>query len=102
MSVITVTKDNFENEAVKSDKSVLIDFFAAWCGPCRMVSPIMEEIAGERNDIKVCKVDVDNEPELAMRFKVVSIPTIIVLKNGTVVNKMVGAGSKAEILAMLD
>lgn len=102
MSVLILTKNNFENEVINSDKTVLIDFFATWCGPCRVVSPIVDEIADEKPEIKVCKVDVDNEPELARRFGIVSIPTLVIMAGGKEINKMVGAGSKAEILAMIN
>lgn len=101
MSVITVTKDNFEQEVMNSDKPVLIDFWATWCGPCRMVSPVIDEIASERPDVKVCKVNVDEQPELARKFGVMSIPTIVSLKDGNVSNKVVGAVPKQNILAML-
>ena len=101
MSVITITKDNFEQEVLSSDKPVLLDFWASWCGPCRMVSPIVDEIAAERSDIKVCKINVDEQPELAARFGVMSIPTLVVMKNGKVINQAVGARPKAQILAML-
>ena len=101
MSVITMTKENFVNEAVNSDKPVLLDFWASWCGPCRMVSPIIDEIAGERDDIKVGKVNVDEQQELAATFGVMSIPTIIVMKGGKVVNQTVGARPKDAILDLL-
>lgn len=86
---------------MKSDKKVLIDFWAAWCGPCRMVSPVVDEIAAERPDIKVCKVNVDEEQELAASFQVMSIPALVVMENGKIVNQAVGARPKAQILAML-
>ena len=101
MSVITITKDNFEQEVLASDKPVLLDFWASWCGPCRMVSPIVDEIAEERSDIKVGKINVDEQSELAARFRVMSIPTLVVMKNGEIVNQAVGARPKAQILAML-
>ncbi|HIR12445.1 MAG TPA: thioredoxin [Candidatus Choladousia intestinavium] len=101
MSVINITSENFQEEVLKSDKPVLLDFWASWCGPCRMVSPVIDEIAGERSDIKVGKVNVDEQQELAAQFQVMSIPTLLVLKDGQVVNKSVGAQPKAKILAML-
>ena len=101
MSVIHINKNNFQNEVLNSEKPVLLDFWAPWCGPCRMVSPIVDEIAAERNDIKVGKVNVDEQPELAGQFGVMSIPTLVVIKGGKVVNQMVGARPKSQILAML-
>lgn len=101
MSAININKDNFRNEVLNSEKPVLLDFWASWCGPCRMVSPIVDEIAAERGDIKVGKVNVDEQPELAAQFGVMSIPTLVVMKGGKVVNQMVGARPKSQILAML-
>ena len=101
MSAIKITKENFEAEVLKSDKPVLLDFWAAWCGPCKMVSPIIDEIAGEAKHAKVGKINVDEQPELAAQFRVMSIPTLAVLKDGKIVNTMVGARSKGDILGML-
>ena len=101
MSAININKNNFQNEVLNSEMPVLLDFWASWCGPCRMVSPIVDEIAAERGDIKVGKVNVDEQPELAGQFGVMSIPTLVVMKRGKVVNQMVGARPKALILAML-
>lgn len=101
MSVITVTKSNFE-EIKNSEKPVLLDFYADWCGPCRMVSPIVDEIAEERSDIVVGKINVDNEPELAGQFEVFTIPTLVVLSGGEVINQTSGARPKAQILALLE
>lgn len=101
MAAIVVNKTNFEQEVLKSDKTVLIDFWASWCGPCRMVSPIVDEIADEHPEIKVCKVNVDENQELAIKFNVMSIPTLLVMENGQVVNQMVGANPKSQILALI-
>ncbi len=101
MSVITITNENFENQVLKAEKPVLLDFWASWCGPCRMVSPIVDEIANERADIVVGKVNVDEQPTLAAKFGVMSIPTLVVLKDGKIVNQAVGARPKAQILSML-
>ena len=101
MSAIQVNKDNFQEVVLNSDKPVLVDFWASWCGPCRMVAPVLEEIANERSDVKVCKVNVDEEPELAGRYNVMSIPTLLVVKEGQVVNQAVGARPKSQILSLL-
>lgn len=101
MSTIEINKYNFQEEVLFSPKPVLLDFWAPWCGPCRMVGPILEEIAAERTDIKVCKVNVDEQAELAGQFGVMSIPTLMVMKNGKIANQAVGARPKDQILAML-
>ena len=101
MSVININTNNFDEEVTRSDRAVLLDFWAPWCGPCRMVGPILEEIAQERADIKVCKVNVDEQPELAGRFGVMSIPTLVVMKNGRITNQAMGARPKSQILALL-
>ena len=101
MSVIKITKDNYRQEVLQSDKPVLLDFWASWCGPCRMVSPIVDEIAQERGDIKVGKINVDEEPELASQFRIMSIPTLVVMKDGKVVNQAVGVRPKEQILDLL-
>ena len=101
MSAIHINQKNFDQEVVASDRPVLLDFWAPWCGPCRMVLPILEEIARERSDIKVGKVNVDEEPEPAREFGVMSIPTLVVMKDGRITNKAMGAKPKAQILAML-
>ncbi len=102
MSVVKLTNDNFEIEAVKSDKPVFIDFYADWCGPCKMVAPIVEEIADERDDVKICKVNVDDAPEIAAMFGVQSIPTLIVMKDGKVAAATMGAMPKAQLTKFID
>ena len=101
MSVIHIDRNNFQSEVLNSDRPVLLDFWAPWCGPCRMVGPILDEIAGERGDIKAAKVNVDEQPELAGQFGVMSIPTLVVMKDGKVVQQAVGVRPKAQILSML-
>ena len=101
MEIIKLTKENFDLEALQSDKTVLIDFWAPWCGPCRMLSPTIDEIAKEREDVKVCKINVDEEPELAQRFSVMSIPMLVVIKNGQVTDTSVGMRPKDAILKLL-
>lgn len=101
MSVVHITSENFEAEVLQSDKPVLLDFFATWCGPCKMVAPIIDEIAEERQDIKVCKLDADQASDIAIRYKVASIPTLMVFVNGEVVNQALGAMPKNKILELL-
>lgn len=101
MSAININKNYFENEVLNSDKTVLLDFWASWCAPCRMVVPIVEEIADERRDIKAGKINVDEEPELANKFSIMSIPTLVVMKNGKIVQQVSGARPKNAILEML-
>lgn len=101
MSVVHITQSNFQKEVLDSDKPVLLDFWASWCGPCRMVAPILDEISAERPDIKVAKVNVDEQPELAGQFRVMSIPTLVVMKQGKITNQSVGARPKDSILSML-
>ena len=102
MSVVTITNENFEQEVLHADRPVLLDFWATWCGPCRMVSPIVDEIAEENDAIKVGKVNVNEQPELARRFGIMSIPTLIVMRDGQVANQAVGARPKEAILALLN
>lgn len=102
MSVTKVTGSNFDAEVMKSNKPVLIDFWAEWCGPCRMLSPIVDEISEETSSAKICKVNVDEEPELARMFRVMSIPTLVVVKDGKVVDTSVGVKPKATIKKMLE
>ena len=101
MSAIKINRNNFNEEVLRSDRPVLLDFWASWCGPCRVVGPILDEIAEEREDIKVCKINIDEEPELASEYGVMSIPSLMVMKEGKIVNSSVGARPKAQILAML-
>lgn len=102
MSYINVNKNNFSQEVLNSEKPVLVDFWATWCGPCRMVGPIVEEIGAEREDIKVCKINVDEEPELAAQYKIMSIPTLMVFKNGELVNQVFGVRPKNQLLSLFD
>lgn len=97
MSILEVTNENFEEEVLNSEKTVLVDFYADWCGPCKMMAPVVEKIASENADIKVRKINIDNEEELAIKYRVVSIPTFLVIKNGEEVNRIVGAVDKAEL-----
>ncbi len=101
MEILHITKENFQTEVMESDKTVLLDFWATWCGPCRMIAPVLEEVAQEREDVKVCKIDVDKEPELAQQFQIMSIPTLIVMEQGRIVNKALGAMPKNSVLALL-
>lgn len=98
---IIVTTATFEEEVLRSDKPVLVDFYADWCGPCRMLGPIIEEISRENTNIKVCKINVDNDPDLAARFGIMSIPTLMVFKNGEITNKAMGALPKQQVLSLL-
>ena len=101
MTAININKNNFQNEVMNTDKPVILDFWAPWCAPCRMVVPIIEEIAGERPDIKVGKINVDEQPELASEFSIMSIPTLVVMKNGKIVQQVSGVRPKNAILEML-
>ena len=101
MAVTVITKDNFEQEVLKSDKPVLLDFWAAWCGPCKMLSPVVDQIAEENPDIKVGKVDVDDQVELAMKYQIMSIPTLLVFNNGELANQSVGVIPKQAILNLV-
>ena len=101
MSAVNINRNNFQGEVLNSDRPVLLDFWAPWCGPCRMVGPVLDEIAAERADIKIGKINVDEQPELAGQFVIMSIPTLVVMKNGKVVNQALGARPKDQILALL-
>ena len=101
MAVVTITKENFEQEVLQSANPVLLDFWASWCGPCRMLSPVVDEVAEERTDVKVGKVNVDEQPELAGQFGVMSIPTLLVFEHGKLVRQAVGARPKASVLELL-
>ena len=102
MAALKITKENFQTEVLDYKGTVLVDFWASWCGPCKMIGPIIDQIADERTDVKVCKINVDDEPELAAKFKVMSIPTLIVFKDGEVATQSMGAKPKTAILALLD
>ena len=101
MSAIKINKNNFNDEVLHSDRPVLLDFWASWCGPCRMVGPILDEIAQEREDIKVCKINIDEEPELANEYQIMSIPSLMVVVDGKIANRIVGAKPKSQILELL-
>ena len=101
MAVVTITKENFAQEVLQSAKPVLLDFWASWCGPCRMLSPVVDEVSEERTDVKVGKVNVDEQPELAGEFGVMSIPTLLVFRNGQLVNRSIGLVSQPEILRLM-
>ena len=101
MSIIHIDQNNFEHEVLHSEKPVLLDFWASWCMPCRMLSPILEEVAADRPDVKVCKVNIDEQPGLASQFQVFSIPTLVVIKDGKIVSQSAGARPKGQILNML-
>lgn len=101
MAALNITKDNFHEEVMNSDKPVLLDFWAGWCGPCRMLSPMVDEIASEHPELKVCKVNVDDEEELAAQFGVMTIPSLFVIKNGEITNRSIGVKPKQQILALV-
>ena len=101
MAVTKITNENFETEVLQSDKHVLIDFFATWCGPCKMLSPVVDSIAEEHPEIKICKIDIDEEPSLTERFGIMSVPTLVVMKNGEIVRTSVGFKSRDAVLSLL-
>ena len=101
MSAMHITRENFNQEVLQSSKPVLVDFWASWCGPCRMLSPVVDEIAAEQQEVKVCKVNVDEQPELAQQFGIMTIPTLIVFKDGKAVNQSAGVKPKKQILEMI-
>ncbi len=101
MDILKVTSENFEQEVLKSEKVVLVDFYADWCGPCKMLSPVMEEIAKENEDIKVVKINIDNQRDLALDYDVMSIPTVVAIKNGQEIDRLVGFADKSEILNLI-
>lgn len=101
MSVMHIHKENFQEEVMNTDRPVLLGFWASWCGPCQMLGPVIDQIADEQDEVKICKVNVDEQPELASQFGVMSIPTLVVMKEGKITNKSVGAKPKEQILAML-
>lgn len=101
MSALNITKENFQREIIESEKPVLLDFYATWCGPCQMLSPVIDEIAAERSDIKVAKINVGEQRDLARQYKVMSVPTLMVIRNGEIVNRSLGAMPKQEVLSLL-
>lgn len=101
MSVTNITNDNYKKEVLESDKMVLVDFYAAWCGPCRAMTPIVEELASEQNDVKICKINIDEQRQLAKEYGIMSIPTLVLINNGKVVNTKVGLAPKAEIIKLI-
>ena len=101
MSIINITNQNYQKEIMESDQTILLDFWAEWCGPCKIITPVIDEIANENPNLKVCKINVDEQPELANRFHVMSIPSLFVMKEGQIINQSVGAKTKEEILKML-
>ncbi len=101
MPTLEINKNNFQKEVLESDRVVLLDFFASWCGPCKSISPIIDEISNEYSQFKVCKANIDEEPELASKYNIMSVPTLLVIKDGKVVNQSIGLRSKNEIISML-